>query len=86
MRQKELCIINAVTNLNVSYLNELEEGVLCSHSFKDELILEFAAFFEKLLLKGFTSLTVKPSKCLYCYPNANAFSFHHPDTDEFICR
>jgi hypothetical protein len=37
-------------------------------------------------LKGFTSLTVKPSKCLYCYPNANAFSFHHPDIDEFICR
>jgi hypothetical protein len=46
MRQKELCIINAVTNLNVSYLNELEEGVLYSHSFKDELILEFAMFFE----------------------------------------
>lgn len=82
----EQCIIKSICNLDVSYLSELEEGIMYSFRFKDEVIIDFSTFFKKLLLKGITSLTMKTSKCLYCYPKASAFSFYHPETDEFVVR
>ena len=82
----EKIIINTLCKLDISYLSKLEEGVMYSYSFKDEIIIEFSKQIKKILLKGVTSLNMQVSACLYCYPECNAFSFHHPQTDELMVR
>jgi hypothetical protein len=86
VKNLQQCVISSMCDLNTSYLSKLEEGVLYSYLFKDELIIEFAELFKKLLLKGVTSLYMKKSNCLYCYPDLNTFSFYIKGTNEFVIR
>lgn len=81
------CVVEAICNLDVSYLSALEGyDTMYSFKFKDEIIIEFSKKFKGLLLRGITSLKMKNSKCKYCYPNLSAFSFYHPISAEFIIR
>ncbi|MFD0762717.1 hypothetical protein ACFQZW_11550 [Lutibacter aestuarii] len=82
----EECVIQSVCNLDISYLSELDEDIMYSYSFKNEVLIEFSNKFKEFLLRGIKNLNVKPSECLYCHPNLNAFSFHHPDTDDLMIR
>jgi hypothetical protein len=82
----EQSLIKAFQNLNISFLNILDETAYYSHNYKHEFIAEMQTLFEKFNARGLTSLIAKPSKCIYCYPTGKAYSFHNPDNDEFIIR
>ena len=82
----EQSLINAIQNLNISFLDTLDKTADYSHNYKHEFIAEMQTLFEKFKSRGLTSLIAKPSKCNYCYPTGKAYSFHNPDTDEFIIR
>ncbi|WP_242203243.1 hypothetical protein [Aestuariivivens insulae] len=87
MELKELTkgVLGAFEELNIDRLNKLDE-LYYSHSTKQEFITELQKLFDGLMKQGVNSLIAKPSKCKYCYPTAKAYSFHHPETDEFIIR
>jgi hypothetical protein len=82
----EKIVIDTFCNLDVSYLSDLDESYMYSDCFKDEVIIHFAKQIKAMLLKGITTLNMKNSACLFCYPDCNAYSFHHPQTDELMVR
>lgn len=79
-------IIKSFCELNTEYLIKIDDYASYTHYYKHEFIAEMQTLFESLKLKGITSLIAKPSKCKFCYPSSNAYSFHHPETDEFVIR
>lgn len=79
-------IIKAFKYLSTEHLEKVCDKTIYSYNYKHEMIDELESVFNKIRLKGISSLKVKNSKCKFCYPNANAYSFHHPITDEFIVR
>ncbi|WP_157208561.1 hypothetical protein [Mariniflexile maritimum] len=82
----ESLVVSSFVKLDSSLLNILDETADYSHNSKHEFIGDMQTLFERLKEKGITSLTAKPSKCNYCYPTGKAYSFHNPDTDEFVIR
>ena len=82
----EKIVVKSFCELNMEYLNIIDESPCYSHNDKQEFIEELSQVIYKIKSKGIYGLTVKPSTCKYCYPSANAYSFHHPVTDEFIFR
>lgn len=86
LSQLENTIIKAICGLDSSKLNSIDEDAIYSYNYKDEFILEMESEFRKIRNKGIDSLVVQKSECKYCYPFSNAYSFHHPVTDEFIIR
>ena len=79
-------IVQAFCQLEISPLDKLDDNASYSYNYKDEMIAELQEVFDKIKSTGVQSLKAKDSKCKYCYPNANAYSFHHPKTNEFIIR
>ena len=79
-------IVKAFCLLNINPLEKLDEKAIYSYNYKNEMIAELQSVFDKIKSTGVQSLEVKNSKCKYCYPSANAYSFHNPITDEFIIR
>jgi len=79
-------IVKAFCLLNTKPLEKLDENAIYSFNYKDEMIAELQSVFDKIKSTGVQSLEVRNSKCKYCYPSANAYSFHNPITDEFIIR
>lgn len=82
----EKSIVNAFSLLDIKPLEMLDGGLIYSHNYKNEMIDELNLVFNKIKASGLKRLTVKPSKCNYCYPTANTYSFHNPINDEFIIR
>jgi len=82
----EKCIIQSICNLDISYLADLDQYAVYSYDYKEELITKFSQIFKNFLLKGITSLKVKPDKSFNYYPNINTFSFYNSETDEFMIR
>jgi len=79
-------VIKSFCTLDVTPFIMAEESAFYSNYFKDEMIVLFQELFDKYKAKGINNLVVKDSKCLHCYPDSNAYSFHHPKTDEFLIR
>lgn len=79
-------VVKAFRRLETSPLDKLDANAVYSYNYKDEMIAELQKVFEKIKSTGVQSLKVTDSKCKYCYPTANAYSFHNPKTDEFIIR
>jgi hypothetical protein len=79
-------LIEAFETLNVSVFNNLDETINYSFKSKHEFIADMQTLFKSLKENGITSLSAKPSKCIYCYPTGKAYSFHNPDTDDFVIR
>lgn len=79
-------IIKAFCSIDPSPLERLENNLIFSFKSKNELIMDLSKIFDTFKSNGITSLTAKPSKCNYCYPTGKAYSFHNPDTDEFVIR
>lgn len=82
----EKIVVESFSNLNSSLLEGIEENAIYSYNYKNEMIDEIEKVFVKIKSAGVSSLTVKKSKCMFCYPQANAYAFHNPSTDEFIIR
>src|SRR5690606_24537871 len=79
-------MVEAFCLLSIEPFKNIDETADYSHNYKHEFIDEMQTLFEKFKSRGLTSLIAKPSKCNYCYPTGKAYSFHNPDTDEFIIR
>ena len=84
--QLEKHIKEAFINLNPSILENLDEDAVYSYDFKHEFIDKLDKLFREIKSKGISNLSVINSKCKFCYPSANTYSFHNPKTDEFIIR
>ncbi|GGZ56402.1 hypothetical protein [Mesonia mobilis] len=78
-------IIKSFLSLDVSYLNELPSNIYYSTNTKKELIEQLSKEFASIKSKEINKLLVKPSKCKYCYPDLEAYSFY-TDNDEFVSR
>lgn len=86
--QKEIenAVILAFTNLDIKYLNTLDDNTMYSNLSKEELIEEFTRVFKDYKSKKINMLTYKKSKCNYCFPLANAFEFYNSENNKFIVR
>ncbi|MBU2940155.1 hypothetical protein KO494_11470 [Lacinutrix sp. C3R15] len=86
--QKEIenAVIPAFTNLDVKYLNSLDDNTMYSNLSKKELIEEFTRVFKDYKSKKINKLTYKKSKCNFCFPLANAFEFYNSENNKFIVR
>lgn len=79
--------LNSLSNLDESILLELPndfEVLFNEFNCRQELIAELKRDFKKLGYGGEFPLYIKRSKCNYCYPNNNTYSFHDPKTDELV--
>ena len=82
----EKYVVKAICKLDTKPLEKLDKKASYSYNYKDEMIAELQRVFDKIKSTGVQSLEVKNSKCKYCYPSANAYSFHNPLTGEFVIR
>jgi hypothetical protein len=82
-------IVKAFHELDSSILKELDGNASYSYDYKFELIEKLEHLFEKYKSMGLKKLMVQDSKCNFCYKDSKeskAYSFHHPDTGEFLIR
>ncbi len=79
-------VVKAFCDLDSNILESLDGNAIYSYNYKNEMIDEIGKVFVKIKSAGVSSLTVKKSNCMFCYPQANAYAFHNPQTDEFIVR
>lgn len=86
LKDLELLVVEAFCTLDTNPLNMLDQDASYSHNYKDEFIEEMEEVFNKIKSEGIYKLSVNPSRCKFCYPDANAYSFHHPNTGEFFMR
>lgn len=86
LQQLEFLIIQSFCALDSTILEEIDEKAYYSHQDKRELIQSIDRLFKEIKNKGVTNLNVQDSKCKFCYPTGKAYSFHHPETREFIIR
>lgn len=82
----EEVVIKAFCSLNTAPLSHVDEFSDYSHNNKDEFIEELNKVFNEIKSNGINALCVKGSTCKFCYPDASAYSFHHPVTDQLIVR
>lgn len=82
----ENIVVNAFCSLDVSPLKKLDKKASYSYNYKHEMIAELQSVFDKIKSKGVQNLEVENSKCKYCYPSANAYSFHNSKTGGFVIR
>ena len=79
-------IVKSICGLDESYLNQLDDDIIYSYDYKDELIQKFRANFKELKSNGITSLKVVESKCEFCYPDKKTYAFYNPTTNELVLR
>lgn len=82
----ESCVVTAFEALHIKKLRKIDEDAFYSDLDKEQIIAEISKDIEKIKRLGISDLKVQPTTCQYCYPKANAFSFHHPETEELIIR
>lgn len=82
----EEVVIEAFCSLNTAPLSHVDEFSDYSHNNKDEFIEELNKVFNEIKSNDINALFVQTSTCQFCYPNASAYSFHHPITDQLIIR
>lgn len=71
--------INSFQNLNSIYLQELSKDKYYSDRSKEELIQELKRIFRDIKSRGVSSLEIKFSKCLYCFPGAIVIEGYHQE-------
>ena len=86
LQDLEKIVVKAFCELDSSILDQLEEWAFYSYDYKEELIEKLDKLFKKYQSAGLTNLEVRDSECKYCNPKANAYSFHNPETGEFLIR
>jgi hypothetical protein len=85
---ENICL-ESFSKLNTNILNELpydEDVIYNSEYHKDNLISELEFDIDKINYKGKLPLHIKEGKCNFCYPNNKTYTFHNPESDEFILR
>ncbi len=78
--------LKAFRDINIEELYLLDPGSIYSDLDKDQIIEEISRELKKVREKGITNLEARPSKCKFCYPEGSAWSFHNPETGEFVIR
>lgn len=79
-------VVEAFCKLDACLLEKLDSNSIYTYQTKDEFIRDHKILFEKLRSNGYKILIGLPSKCLYCYPEANAISFEDADSGVFVIR
>ncbi len=79
-------ILKSICKLDASILKKLDNTIEYSYKDKLEFIADMQSQYKRIKETGISSLSAKPSKCIYCYPTGKAYSFHNPDTDDFVIR
>lgn len=86
VKRLEQVLSRAFKELNRSYLLGIDEKSLYNGEAKAQFIEEMEKSITKLKDNGHSSLAAEPSECKFCYQNASALSFHHPETGKFIIQ
>ncbi|TDQ33372.1 hypothetical protein [Zeaxanthinibacter enoshimensis] len=86
IQQLEFIIRSTFTNLDYSFLDQLDKDSYYSDQDKYELINRIEFQIHSLKTAGYNKLLCKQSRCFLCYPNADALSFHCPNTDELVIK
>lgn len=76
----ELIILKALTTLDISCLQSLNDDKYYSYYSKLEFIEKLEKIIEGVRNKNIKSLKYEVSKCKFCFPNALAFRFYDEES------
>jgi hypothetical protein len=75
-------IVKSIASLDLTILSDLPEDLSYESGDALSIVEELTYHIEKFKKEGHTSFEVKVSKCNFCYPNSNTFSFHSKETTD----
>jgi uncharacterized protein YtpQ (UPF0354 family) len=86
LEEIESCVINAFKKLDASYLYVLDNDFTYSNLDKEGIIQDLKFKIDQIKSKNLFDLKVLPSKCIFCYPQANAYQFVNLNNGELVIR
>ncbi|WP_010518960.1 hypothetical protein [Croceivirga radicis] len=79
-------ILNAFVNLDISFLDELNNELDFSSDYKLEFIDKMNLLFEEQKKNGVEELVYVMGKCNHCYKGMNNYEFFDKATGKFLFR